>query len=106
MINNSINWSLSPAYDLLNVTIVNPAGTEELALTSEAKKKKIRLEHFIRFGHGLGLTQKQIDGVLKRFDRKKKIAIDWISNSFLPEEYKQKYLDLLFERYSRIIETV
>jgi serine/threonine-protein kinase HipA len=30
---------MTPAYDLLNVTLVNPVDTEELALTLEGKKK-------------------------------------------------------------------
>ena len=40
MINNREEWILSPAYDLLNVTIINPEDDEELALTLEGKKKK------------------------------------------------------------------
>ena len=40
MINSPSGWVLAPAYDLLNVAIVNPDDTEELALTLEGKKKK------------------------------------------------------------------
>ncbi len=93
-------WSLSPAYDLLNVSIVNPEDDEELALTLEGKKKKIKKEHFERLGENLGLNRKQINGVFKRFFRNKKLAIGWIRSSFLSEEYQEKYIGLLEERYS------
>ncbi len=39
MIESKSGWVLSPAYDLLNVTIVFPEDTEELALTIARKKK-------------------------------------------------------------------
>ncbi len=99
MINTDNYWSLSPAYDLLNVTIINPTDTEETALTLEGKKKKLSLEHFERFGQNLGLNNKQIENVFKRFLKKKQSAIEWINHSFLSDEYKENYKKLLEERY-------
>jgi serine/threonine-protein kinase HipA len=100
MIHSGEIWTLAPAYDLLNVTIVNPDDPEELALTLEGKKKKIKWEYFERLGIGLGLNQKQINGISKRFQKNKTKALDWIDNSFLSDEYKKKYKTLLEERYS------
>ncbi len=97
-------WSLSPAYDLLNVAIVNPKDTEDLALTLEGKKKKLRRENFVRLGKALELNEKQVEGVFKRFIKNQSIAIEWIDNSFLSDEYKEKYKVLLRERYSRLSE--
>jgi serine/threonine-protein kinase HipA len=95
-------WTLSPAYDLLNVTIVNPDDTEELALTIDGKKKKLKWEHFERLGVGLGLNEKQLKGIVKRFLKNKPLAIEWINNSFLSDEYKEKYITLLEERYNTL----
>lgn len=92
-------WSLSPAYDLLNVAIVNPEDKEELALTLDGKKKKLGLKHFQYLGAKLELNQKQIRSVFKRFEKFKPVALEWIQNSFLSEEYKEKYTDLLNTRY-------
>lgn len=100
MINIGDKWILAPAYDLLNVAIVNPDDTEELALTLEGKKKKLKWEHFERLGKMLELNDKQIRGIAKRFRKNKPIAIQWINNSFLSEEYKEKYINLLEERYA------
>jgi len=40
--------------------------TEELALTLEGKKKKLKKEHFEKLGKDLGLTPKQIKGAFNR----------------------------------------
>lgn len=99
MIHSGETWTLAPAYDLLNVAIINPEDTEELALTLEGKKKKLKWEHFERLGLNLGLNQKQLKGIGKRFQKNKAVAIEWIDNSFLSTEYKEKYKALLEERY-------
>jgi serine/threonine-protein kinase HipA len=104
MIESSSGWALSPAYDLLNVAIINPGDDEELALTLVGKKKKLKLAHFKNLGNELGLTQKQISGVFKRFSKNKKKAIDWVNTSFLSGEMKEDYINLLNERFSRITE--
>jgi serine/threonine-protein kinase HipA len=100
MINTGDTWSLAPAYDLLNVAIVNPEDTEELALTIEGKKKKLKWEHFERLGKKLELNNKQLNGIIKRFLKNKPTALAWINNSFLSTEYKEKYKVLLEERYA------
>lgn len=102
MIKTRSGWTLSPAYDLLNVRIANPDDKEELALTLGGKKKKLNRVYFERFGEGLGLTPKQIQGVFKRFEKNKEKAITWIDQSFLSNIMKEAYLDILNERYSKI----
>jgi serine/threonine-protein kinase HipA len=102
MIESASGWVLSPAYDLLSVTIVNPEDDEDLALTMEGKKKKIKREHFEKFGEGLGLTPKQISGVFNRFHKNKVKAIQWINNSFMTADMKEAYEKLLEDRYARI----
>ncbi|TDE01119.1 HipA domain-containing protein [Flavobacterium hiemivividum] len=102
MINTGDTWTLAPAYDLLNVAIANPEDTEELALTLDGKKKKLKWEHFERLGKSLDLNDKQIKGIAKRFQKNKPIAIQWINTSFLSDEYKEKYKILLEERYTTL----
>jgi serine/threonine-protein kinase HipA len=102
MIYSGHSWTLAPAYDLLNVAIVNPDDTEELALTLEGKKKKLQWENFERLGIQLGLNEKQLKGIAKRFQKNKAVAIQWINDSFLSEEYKENYKTLMEERYHRL----
>ena len=102
MIQTDFGWSLSPAYDLLNVTILNPDDKEELALTIDGKKKKLKLEHFEDLGTGLGLTSKQRSGVFRRFLANKEAALSIIKQSFLSAEMKSAYQLVLNKRYERL----
>ena len=102
MIKSGTEWLFAPAYDLLNATIVNPEDSEEFALTLEAKKRKLKRIHFEHLGKVLELNDKQIDGVFKRAIGNRSVAFDWIENSFLSEEYKEKYGNLIEQRYSII----
>lgn len=102
MIKNNKEWSLSPAYDLLNTVLVNPADNEELALPIRGKKSRLKKYHFELFGQELGLNEKQIEGVFSRFIKNKSIAFEWIDNSFLSKPFKERYKGILEERYKRI----
>lgn len=102
MIQSDSGWILSPAYDLLNVSIVLPEDEEDLALTIAGKKKKLTLDYFQTFAEGMQLTKKQIDGVFTRFQNHKSQALDLISESFLSEGMKEQYFTCLEDRYTRI----
>lgn len=102
MIESPSGWILAPAYDLLNVAIVNPDDTEELALTIEGKKKNIKWIHFKHLGEGMGLTSKQIQGVYSRMHKNKPKAIELIEKSFLSDGMKEAYKNLLESRYEQL----
>ena len=102
MIESSPGWVLAPAYDLLNVAIILPEDKEELALTLDGKKKKLNWGHFEKLGIGLGLTDKQIQGVKKRMFRNKTKAVEWLNKSFLSIEMKESYRNLLGNRYDKL----
>lgn len=98
--NSKGGWNLSPAYDLLNVTIANPKDEDELALTLEGKKSNFRPEHFQRFGIGLGLTEKQIQNTYTNFLKNKEKAFSWLDNSFLSQEMVDGYKIVMDKRYT------
>jgi len=100
MIEQAPGWGLAPAYDLLNVAIVLPESDEELALTLCGKKKKLKREHFVQLGEGMGLTSKQIQSSFKRMSKNRVRVADWIEKSFLSEEMKQEYLHLMNVRFT------
>ena len=103
MIKTSYGWALSPAYDLLNVKIVNPEDTEELALTVAGKKKKITFQNFYDFGINLGLSKKQINSVLERFIDLKNDALNLIEISFLSKKMKINYNETLLNRFELFV---
>lgn len=102
MIEGKSGWILSPAYDLLNVAIMFPEDSEELALTLVGKKKKLKRDHFEQLGESLGLTPKQIKTTFNRMIKNKLRANDWIDRSFLSDKMKTAYKDLLEERYDQL----
>ncbi|MEI6889390.1 MAG: HipA domain-containing protein [Bacteroidota bacterium] len=102
MIEGQSGWILAPAYDLLNVAIILPEDTEELALTLDGKKKKLKKEHFEKLANGLQLNERQINGVFNRMLNNKRKAQEWINNSFLSEEMKTDYMEVVQSRYEQL----
>ncbi len=102
MTESKSGWSLAPAYDLLNVTLILPEDKEETALTITGKKKNLNGKTFISFGRNSGMTDKQIFGVFSRFSKNKSKAFDLINRSFLSNPYKEKYSEILESRYGRV----
>ncbi len=95
---------LSPAYDLLNTTIVLPNEPEEIALPLAGKKRNLNSKSLIDyFGkERLNLNDRIISQVL---DKIKSVFGNWeelIKISFLTPPMKEKYFDLLKTRKERI----
>ena len=92
----------SPAYDLVATALVNPADDEDLALTLNGKRKKINRSDFIKAFTTLGLDIKQQENI---FDKMEKAFPKWkqmIDISFLNEDWKEMYKELLKERFRRL----
>ena len=96
-------YELSPAYDLLNVVIINPADTEELALTLNGKKKRIARKDFIEAASKVGISEKIIDGLLAHFEQCWPAWKSKIDESFLSDEMKEQYKSLILSRMKRIM---
>ncbi|MBV7531161.1 HipA domain-containing protein [Chitinophaga sp. sic0106] len=92
-------WELSPAYDLLNATIANPEDSEELALTLNAKKKKLKRKDLTHFGLQLGLTERQVENAFNLISQNISPALAFIDNSFLSDANKSAYKILLEQRF-------
>lgn len=93
------NYMLTPAYDLLSTSIVMPEDDEELALTLNGKKKKIKREDFEKVMSDSGMDEKSIANLFKKFERAYPKWIEMIAQSFLPEEQQGLYREQI-ERMS------
>jgi len=102
MMEGPSGWTLAPAYDLLNVSILNPDDTEELALTLCGEKKKINREYFDQLGKGIGLTDKQIQATFNRMAKFRPNAMHWIDKSFMSEKMKDAYKHVLKNKYEQL----
>lgn len=91
---------LSPAYDLLSAAISNPADDEELALNLNGKKKHIKDSDFIAAFKTCGVPEIVFDRIKKKYVDLLPKFEERIQNSFLSEELKSSYIDLLHRRMS------
>ncbi len=101
---NAGEYRLAPAYDLLNVAIVNPKDTEELALTLNGKKRKLTRHDFETAMLSSGLNEKVVSNIFRKFLR---IYPQWeatIRNSFLPADLQEAYWQLIQQRIAIINE--
>jgi serine/threonine-protein kinase HipA len=93
---------LSPAYDLLATAMVNPADNEEMALTLNGKKKKIKRCDFETAFNTLKLDAKQQENIFNKMERVMPEWVEMIDISFLIDEWKEMYKALIKERYNRL----
>jgi len=93
---------LSPAYDLVNVALVNPKDKEELALTLNGKKANIRLDDFETAARQANLPENFIRQTVARFAHCLPKWEETIDRSFISAELKEAYKSLLRERLKRV----
>lgn len=91
---------LSPCYDLLNTTIAIEKDAEETALPLRGKKSNLNRNDLIEYfgAERLKLNRKMIDEVLNELSSSIPAWEKLINMSFLSDEMKTKYLDLLTNR--------
>lgn len=68
-----------------------PEDTEELALTLNGKKRKIKKEDFIISMRASGLNDKVIENILSKFIKAKDKWFEFIAMSFLPDHMKDRF---------------
>ncbi len=95
-------YLLSPAYDMLSTALVNKADTEELALPLNGKKSKLKYEDFLQAYTLAGMNKKQLDKTLENFYYCHLEMLELVYDSFLPEDMKDEYEQLLNTRLRRL----
>lgn len=95
---------MSPAYDLLNTTMITPASKEEMALPLKGKKSNFkRIDLVDYFGiERLGVSKQVLNYELMNF---KQAIASWeklIDISFLSEKKRLQYKELIKARWQRL----
>ena len=88
-------YVLSPAYDMLSTALVMPEDTEELALTLNGKKRKLKKTDFVTSMQASGLSEKVIGNIFNKFLKNQDKWFDCIDASFLPSEQKKPYKQII-----------
>ena len=107
MLENELEeYALSPAYDLVNIVLVNPDDTEDLALTLNGKKSNLNYTDFVKAFDTLKMPVKVLDNMLHNFLYCRKEMAAMVQNSFLSEDMKVGYLEVMQRRYELLPEHV
>lgn len=106
------DYRLAPAYDLLN-TSLHVIGDDfglDGGLSPHIEKSDVydRTDHpcrldFERFGKLIGLTEARIKRILDKYMTIPELTTKLVSNSFLNDKMKRKYLRIVDERVNRFI---
>jgi serine/threonine-protein kinase HipA len=104
IINQNGKIEISPCYDLLNTTIELKKASEEIALTLKGEKNKLTKRMLIEYfgGEKCELSDKVIAKTVAAIVNAKPDWIEEIHNSFLSDEMKEKYIDLVESRFERL----
>ena len=95
---------LSPAYDLLNTTLVLGNASEESALPLRGKKRKLTRSDWVDYlcRERLRLPTAILDPILHTLDASRDAWVQKIENSYLSAPAKVGYWEILNDRRSRL----
>lgn len=91
-------YTFSPAYDLLSTKLAIPEDNEELALTLNGKKRKLKRTDFDNLLKSFKVDEKAIENVYEKFRKVLPQWYDFIDVSFLTEPMKEEYKQLIQNR--------
>ena len=93
------HYELVPAYDLVPVALVLPEDQEELALTVNGKKNRLKLADFLKLGENLHLSARQTSNAVGRITRQVSANVGQVlPRSFLPIEMQDQLRELVKRR--------
>ena len=95
-------YILAPAYDMVATALVNPADDEELALTLNAKRKRIKRSDFTAAFSTLKLNSKQQENIFRKMEKARPRWAELIDASFTSDELKQQYKKLIEARFLQL----
>ena len=95
-------YTLSPAYDMLSTALVMPEDTEELALTLNGKKRKIKKSDFEVAMQASGLDRKVVDNIFNKFLKAQDKWFEFINGSFLPDDMQERYRVIIADKLAML----
>ena len=100
--NADLNYNLCPAYDLVASELVVEGDDEELALSLNGKKKRIKRKDFLIAMKASGMNDKAIENVFKKFEKLQDKWHSFIDLSFISEDLKEGYRNMIIEKFKRL----
>lgn len=94
----SRQFGLSAAYDMLPVNVVLPEDQEEMALTLNGKKRRLKKQDFMAFAEKCGITEKAAEKMISKVCSLKEKYLKACDESYLPQEYIEQTKQLIIKR--------
>lgn len=95
-------YNLSPAYDLVPAALLLEDDDEELALTLNARKRRLKIADFVALQKYLQIADKSMETTLKKFSAVMPAWSAIIDESFISENTKRRYKELINSRAKRL----
>jgi len=96
------SYQLAPAYDMLAVKLLMPEDDEDLALTLNGKKRKLKQNDFNEAMLKAHIPEKAIANLWKRIEKGMYGWSTLIGNSFLSREKKEEFKKLINKKTAQI----
>ena len=97
-------YVLSAAYDLLPVNAIMPEDEEEFALTMCKKKRKITRKDFLSFAEEIGIESVTAEKLLSKVIKEKDNLISMVDESYLSKAMKEKLEKIILDRIDILVE--
>lgn len=95
-------YSLCPAYDMVPSALVVEGDNEELALNLNGKKRKINRNDFTNSMKRFKIEDKSIENIFSKFQNSFLSWTDFIGISFISEEMKSSYIELIRNKFKQL----
>ena len=100
----SNKYVLSAAYDMLSTNVIIPTDQEQFALTMNGKKQNIRKKDFFVFSETIGIPKKSAEKMISKIVKLKDKYIEMCRDSYLPDDIREDFKNLINERISILCE--
>lgn len=94
----SRTFLLSDAYDMLPVNVILPEDLEEMALTLNGKKRRLKKADFLAFANKCDIAESAAEKMMAKICSLKEKFFEACDESYLPAEYKEQTKMLIEER--------
>ncbi|MDD3694859.1 MAG: HipA domain-containing protein [Lentisphaeria bacterium] len=96
-------YSLAPAYDLLPVKVILPEDREEMALSVNGKKNRLKRSDFESMAKNIGLSKAQADKMIAAVSSSVRENLEEaLRRSFMPDKMRGQVAEMMLQRLARL----
>lgn len=99
-----MGYRLSPVYDIVNSRLVLPLEQEEMSLSINGRRNRLRKNDFLLFAEEMGIPDKTVSNILGKLNNSKSTIKAQIDSSMLLQEEKNTFWGICEERLQRLFQ--